>query len=79
MTTADRVRKIISTIGAVNAAWLTDSAILGELGLDSLDLVEIVMEIENEFGFDIPDVAVEQLHTVGDAIRYVEQHAPAVG
>jgi acyl carrier protein len=79
MTTADRARKIISTIGAVNAASLTDSAILGELGLDSLDLVEIVMGIENEFDFDIPDGAVEQLSTVGDAIRYVEQHAPAVG
>jgi acyl carrier protein len=52
---------------------------LGELGLDSLDLVEIVMGIENEFDFDIPDGAVEQLSTVGDAIRYVEQHAPAVG
>ena len=79
MTTADRVRKIIATFGAVNAASLTDSAILGELGLDSLDLVEIVMGIENEFDFDIPDGAVEQLSTVGDAIRYVEQHAPAVG
>lgn len=41
MTTADRVRKIISTMGAVDAASLTDSAILDELGLDSLDLVEI--------------------------------------
>jgi acyl carrier protein len=79
MTTADRVRKIIATFGAVDIASLTDSAILGELGLDSLDLVEIVMGIENEFGFDIPDVALEELHTVGDAIRYVEQHAPAVG
>ena len=79
MTTADRVRKIISTMGAVDAASLTDSAILDELGLDSLDLVEIVMGLEEEFGFEIPDEMVEQLRTVGDAIRYVEQHAPAVG
>jgi acyl carrier protein len=75
MTTADRVRKTISTIGAVNAASLTDSAVLSELGLDSLDLVEIVMGLEEDFDFEIPDAAVEQLRTVGDAIRYVEQHA----
>ena len=75
MTTSDRVRKIIATFGAVDAASLTDSAILGEIGLDSLDVVEIVMGLEEEFGFDIPDETVEQLGTVGDAIRYVEQHA----
>jgi acyl carrier protein len=76
MTTAERVRKIIATFGAVDAASLTDSATFDALGVDSLDLIEIVMGIENEFGFDIPDVALEQLCTVGDAIRYVEQHAP---
>jgi acyl carrier protein len=75
MTTSDRVRKIIATFGAVDGASLTDSATFDALGVDSLDLVEIVMGIENEFGFDIPDVAVEQFRTVGDAIRYVEQRA----
>jgi acyl carrier protein len=78
MTTADRVRKIISTIGAVDAASLTDSAALDEIGLDSLDVVEIVMGLEEEFGFEIPDETIEQLSTVGDAICYVKQHAPAV-
>ena len=75
MTTSDRVRKIIATIGAVDAASLTDSATFDALGLDSLDLVEIAMGLEEEFDLDIPDAAIEQLGTVGDAIRYVEQHA----
>jgi acyl carrier protein len=75
MTTSDRVRKIIAFIGAVDAVSLTDSATFDALGVDSLDLVEIVMELEREFDFDIPDTTLEQLRTVGDAIRYVEQHA----
>jgi acyl carrier protein len=75
MTTSDRVRTIIANIGAVDAASLTDGATFDALGVDSLDLVEIVMEVEREFDFDIPDTTLEQLRTVGDAICYVEQHA----
>jgi acyl carrier protein len=75
MTTSDRVRTIIANIGAVDAASLTDGATFDAFGVDSLDLVEIVMEVEREFDSDIPDTTLEQLRTVGDAIRYVEQHA----
>jgi acyl carrier protein len=76
MTTAESVRKIISTFGAVDVASLADSAVLAEIGLDSLDMAEIVIALEEEFEFKLPDEAVEQISTVGDAVRYIEQHAP---
>jgi acyl carrier protein len=46
-----------------------------DLGADSLDTVELVMAFEEEFGLEIPDEAAEKISTVGDAIKYVEEHA----
>jgi len=45
-----------------------------EIGLDSLDLVELVMGIEEEFGITVPQEDVEQIKTIEDAIRYIERH-----
>ncbi len=51
-----------------------ESSIKEDLGADSLDMVEIVMEIEEEFGVEIPDSAANTILTVGDAIRFIEKN-----
>ena len=48
---------------------------LGDLGADSLDTVELIMEFEKEFGISIPDDKAEKIGTVGDAIAYIEENA----
>jgi acyl carrier protein len=51
-----------------------DSSLMSDLGLDSLDLVELIIELEEEFGVTIPDEAAESITTVADAIRYIVTH-----
>ena len=75
---ANRVRDIIEKELGVEREKLTDSAsFMEDLGADSLDTVELVMEFEKEFNIDIPDEDAEQLRTVGDALNYLRQKAPA--
>jgi acyl carrier protein len=50
------------------------SSFADDIGADSLDIVELVMELEEEFGVSIPDDEAEQIKTVADAIRYIERH-----
>ena len=58
----------------VDGEKLTDEAsFIDDLGADSLDIVELVMEFEKEFNIDIPDEEAEKLRTVGDAIGYLNQ------
>jgi len=52
-----------------------EAAFVDDLGADSLDLVELVMALEAEFGVSIPDEDVESIRTVGDSVSYVETHA----
>lgn len=51
-----------------------EASLIDDLGADSLDLVELVMAMEEEFGVDIPDSEAENIRTVQDAINYVQQH-----
>jgi acyl carrier protein len=51
-----------------------EASFVEDLGADSLDTVELVMAFEEEFGMEIPDEHAEQLQTVGDAIKYIEEH-----
>ena len=51
-----------------------DASFLDDLGADSLDIVELVMAFEEEFGVEIPDDAAEKITTVGDATKYIEEH-----
>ena len=51
-----------------------DSNILEDFEADSLDVVDMVMSLEDEFGVEIPDEEIENLHTVGDVVRYVEDN-----
>ncbi|MFA6652617.1 MAG: acyl carrier protein, partial [Bacteroidales bacterium] len=48
-----------------------------DLGADSLDTVELIMEFEEAFGINIPDEAAEKISTVGDAIKYIEENTKA--
>lgn len=52
-----------------------DASFTEDLGADSLDLVDLVMSLEDEFGMEVPDDAIESLKTVGDAVRYIESHS----
>ena len=70
----DKVRDIIEKELGVEREKLTDGAsFIEDLGADSLDIVELVMEFEKEFNIDIPDEDAEKLRTVGDAMAYLNQ------
>ena len=75
---SDRVKAIIAEQLGVKLEEVNDTAsFIEDLGADSLDTVELVMALEEEFGIEIPDEDAEKMTTVGDAIRYIEQKASA--
>ena len=72
---AQRVKSIIVDKLGVEEVEVTETAsFTNDLGADSLDTVELIMEFEKEFNISIPDDQAEKISTVGDAISYVEQH-----
>ena len=72
----DKVKQIIADQLGVKKEEVTDNAkFVDDLGADSLDTVELVMALEEEFGIEIPDEEAEKLATVGDAMRYIEEKA----
>ena len=75
---ADRVKKIVVEHLQVDADKVTDDAsFLNDLGADSLDVVELVMVFEEEFGIEIPEESQESIQKVGDAIKFVESTVDA--
>jgi acyl carrier protein len=69
----DRVKDIIVEQLGVTAEQVTpDAKFIEDLGADSLDTVELVMALEEEFGQEIPDEEAEKLQTVGDVVKYIE-------
>ena len=73
--TAERVKKIVVEHLGVEPAKVTENAVfIDDLGADSLDIVELVMAFEEEFGVEIPDDAAEKITTVKDAITYIDEH-----
>ena len=73
---ASRVKAIIVDKLSVEETEVTNEAsFTNDLGADSLDTVELIMEFEKEFNISIPDDQAEKISTVGDAVTYVEQHA----
>lgn len=75
-TAEARVKEIIVEELGVEADKVTSEAsFVDDLGADSLDTVELVMALEEEFGIDIPDEDAERMRTVGDAVAYIEEHA----
>ncbi len=73
--TGERVKKIVVEHLGVEAEKVTeDASFIDDLGADSLDIVELVMAFEEEFGVEIPDDAAEKISTVRDAIDYIDQN-----
>jgi len=76
MSIEDKVKKIIAQKLGVDLADVTTQAkFVDDLGADSLDLVELIMSMEEEFAIDIPDEEAEKLETVQDAINYINSHS----
>ena len=72
--TADRVAKIVVEHLGVEADKVTqDASFIDDLGADSLDIVELVMAFEEEFGCEIPDDAAETIQTFGDAVKFITE------
>lgn len=72
-STEDRIRKVIVTLMGVEPDGVKrESSLVADLGADSLERVELVMAVEDEFAIEIPDEDAEPLHTVGQIIDYVE-------
>ena len=70
---AARVKAIIvDKLGVEESEVTNDASFTNDLGADSLDTVELIMEFEKEFGLTIPDDQAEKIGTVGDAISYIE-------
>ena len=73
---AERVKAIIVDKLSVKETEVTNEAsFTNDLGADSLDTVELIMEFEKEFGISTPDDQAEKITTVGDAIAYIEANA----
>ena len=71
----ERVVSIIVEKLGIDAAQVTEEArFTNDLGADSLDTVELIMEFEKEFNISIPDEQAEKISTVGDAIQYIEEN-----
>ena len=71
-----RLKKIIvDKLGVEESEVVTEASFTNDLGADSLDTVELIMEFEKEFNISIPDEQAETITTVGQAVSYLEEHA----
>ena len=72
---AERVKKIIiDKLGVDESEVAPEASFINDLGADSLDTVELIMEFEKEFDVSIPDEQAEKIQTVGQAVEYLEAH-----
>ena len=72
----ERVKKIIAEqLGVKEEEVTNEASFTNDLGADSLDTVELIMEFEKEFNISIPDEQAETITTVGQAVAYLEEHA----
>lgn len=72
----DRLKKLISEqLGVDESKVVPSASFTDDLDADSLDLVELIMSLEEEFGVEIPDEDAEKITTVGDALQYLQERA----
>lgn len=75
MTVFEKLQAIIADQLELDAETITpDSNILDDLGADSLDVVDLIMSVEDEFGIEVPDEALEDIRTVEEMVKYIENH-----
>lgn len=75
---AERVKQIIvNKLGVEESQITNEASFTNDLGADSLDTVELIMEFEKEFNISIDDSEAEKIQTVGDAVNYLETKVPA--
>lgn len=73
--TLDQVKKIVAEqLGADENEITQDASFVDDLGADSLDIVELVMALEEEFNIEIPDEDAEKIKTITDAVKYIESN-----
>ena len=65
---------IIEQLGVADTAVTMEAAFIDDLGADSLDIVELIMALEEEFDLEIPDADAEKVVTVGDVVEYIKEH-----
>ena len=71
---ADRIKEFVAENPFIDVGSITDNAsFIDDMGLDSLDAVELIMAIEEEFGIEIPNEVAENIRTVSDAVDYVSE------
>jgi acyl carrier protein len=68
---------VVNKLGVDEAQITPEASFINDLGADSLDTVELVMEFEKAFNIQIPDEDAEKISTVGDAIKYLESKVPS--
>ena len=74
MSTFDKIKEvIIDKLGVEESAITKEAHFVDDLGADSLDTVELIMEFEEEFGIEIPDEDAEKITTVANALEYIEK------
>jgi acyl carrier protein len=75
MAIIDKVKSIIiEQLGVEEEDIKMEASFVDDLGADSLDIVELVMALEEEFDLEIPDEDAEKIRTVGEAIKYIQEH-----
>lgn len=65
---------IVEQLGVTETSVTTEASFIDDLGADSLDIVELVMALEEEFDMEIPDTDAEKVVTVGDVVEYIKEH-----
>ncbi len=75
MSVDDKVFEIVAErMGVKKEDISKETSFVTDLGADSLDQVELIMELEDQFDLNIPDEDAEKLQTIGDAVKYIEEH-----
>lgn len=78
MDTFEKIRALLAEQLDIDPSKITmESDILSDFEADSLDIVDMVMTLEDEFGVEVPDEAIEELHTVADVVNFVDSHRNA--